>query len=287
MNYLKVRKWYADAEKNSYAIGAFNFCNSDIANAIFNAAKKLNSPVIIATSSGEMMHIGAHVARGVIDGLNKMHGEHAILHLDHGKRYDDIAAAINAGYDSVHCDGSSLSFADNLKLTRKCAALAHRNGKWIEGELGHVGGSSTLHKNISYSELEMVMTDPKQAERFVRKTGINSLAINIGNVHGVWKGRPALDFNRLEAIKRAANIPLVLHGGSGIPASLIKKALARGIDKINVNTEIRVAYSSSLRKSLSDQEMFIPTTYLPFAVASVQKIVEKKILFFGSRDSLG
>ncbi|MBU0758733.1 MAG: class II fructose-bisphosphate aldolase [Nanoarchaeota archaeon] len=286
MNYLEIRKRYNQASTEGYAIGAFNFSTVELANAIFLAAVKLKSPVLMCTSSGEMEHVGPEVARGIVNGLNRVHPDVAILHLDHGKKFEHIVAAIDAGYDSVHCDGSALPYKENVRLTKKCVQYAHKHGKWIEGELGHVGGSSTLHKDQSYSDVEMIMTEPDEARRFVQETGVNSLAINIGNVHGVWNGIPHIDFKRLKEIQKATRIPLVLHGGSGIPMGQIKKALSFGIDKININTEIRVAYSESIRNSLKDKNMFIPTSYMPLAVKAVQKVVETKIKMFGSTNKL-
>lgn len=157
---------------------------------------------------------------------------------------------------------------------------------WIEGELGHVGGSSTLHKDIGYDKLSIIKTDPEQARDFVEKTGIDSLACNIGNVHGIWKGLPRIDFKLLYDIERACNVPLVLHGGSGIGPSQIKKAITLGICKMNVNSEMRVAFSEGLRRGLGDKKMYVPTKYLPAAMNAVQRIVEKKIVLLNSKGLL-
>jgi len=282
-----IKNIYYSALKKKYAIGAFNFSTSDIANAIFLAAKKLRAPVILATSTGEMNHLTPEIAEGIASSLKKIKNL-LIFHLDHGKKFEDIKKAIKTGYDSVHCDGSSLPYNYNIRITRKSADYAHKKNRWIEGELGHIEGSSTVHKNVSYDKIkkEIIMTNPEQAKEFVEKTGINSLAVNIGNVHGIWKGSPSIDFKRLEDIYKKVKIPLVLHGGSGIPDAQIKKALKYGISKINVNTEIRVAFSNSLRKSLSDKKQFIPTKYLPSAISAVQEIINKKIKLFGSTNRL-
>lgn len=281
-----IKRMYINALNGKYSIGAFNFSTSDIASAIFMAAQKLRAPIILATSSGEMKHLTPEVAKGIAGGLQKRENLLA-LHLDHGKRLEDIKKAIAAGYDSVHCDGSALEFKENIGLTKKAADYASRKGIWIEGEIGHIEGSSTLHKS-SYEKIrkEMVMTDPEQARDFAEKTGIDSLAVNIGNAHGIWKGSPDIEFNRLEAIYKKVKIPLVLHGGSGIPELQIRKALKYGIAKINVNTELRIAFSDSLRKSLLGKKQFIPTKYMPYAINAVQKVVERKIRLFGTANKL-
>lgn len=286
MNYNLIKKRYAACLKGRYAMGAFNFPTSDIARAIFLAAQKLRAPILLETSAGEMAHLTPEVARGIADGLNKIQPDVFILHLDHGHKLEDIQAAIKAGYDSVHCDASHLPFKKNLELTKKAAALAHKHGLWCEGELGHVGGSSTLHKDQGYDSLEIIKTDPDQAKEFVQRTGIDSLAANIGNVHGIWKGLPHIDFHLLEEIHKKVKVPLVLHGGSGIARFQIQKALDHGICKVNVNSEMRIAFSESIRQSLQDRTQFVPTKYLPLAIESVQKVVEKKILLFKSAGKL-
>jgi len=286
MRYTTIKKRYSAALKGKYAMGAFNFCDSDIAMAIFNAARKLKAPIIMETSSGEMHHLHPQVARGIADGLNRIENNIFILHLDHGKTLENVKEAIKAGYDSVHFDGSALPYRQNLDLTRKAALLAHKHGLWIEGELGHVGGSSTLHKDTSYSSLEIIKTDPQQARDFVQKTGIDSLASNIGNVHGIWKGLPDIDFRLLAEIRKHIHIPLVLHGGSGIAPFQIRKAISLGISKINVNSEMRVAFSTALKKSLAKKDTFVPTEYLPEAISAVQKVVDGKIRLFKSANRL-
>lgn len=286
MKYPQIKSRYTSAVRNKYALGAFNFCDSNIAMAIFSAARKLHAPIIMETSSGEMHYLNQFVARGIADGLNRIEKNIFILHLDHGKTLENVKQAIKAGYDSVHFDGSALPYEENLKLTKQAAQLAHKHGLWIEGELGHVGGSSTLHKQVSYSKVKLIKTDPDQAKEFVQHTGIDSLASNIGNVHGIWKGLPNIDFKLLAKLHKTIKIPLVLHGGSGIADFQIRKAISLGIAKINVNSEMRIAFSKSLRKSLKDPEMFVPTSYLPDAISAVENVVQSKIRLFRSMNKL-
>jgi ketose-bisphosphate aldolase len=281
MNFKQIKARYDDCLKQKYALGAFNFSTSDAAKAILLGARNVQAPFLLTTSPGEMNHLSPEIARGIADGLDKMR-KGVILHLDHGKTYEDIVTAVKAGYDSLHCDGSALPHDENIKLTKKAANLAHKRNLWIEGEIGHIGGSSTLHKDETTEKIEMVMTDPDEAKDFVEKTGVNSLAVNIGNVHGIWKGGKHIDLQRLADIHAKVKVPLVLHGGSDITAEQIAKAITLGIAKINVNTELRIAYTSAVRTALKDENEFVPTKYLPAAQQAVQAVVEEKLKMFGA-----
>jgi len=213
-----------------------------------------------------------------------------ILHLDHGKSFEIVKEAIEAGYDSVHFDGSGLDFEENLEMTKKAVDFAKEKGvKNIEGELGYLRGNSALQEEVEIKEEDL--TDPKQALEFIEKTGIDTLAISIGNIHGIFKSskNPHLFLERLKEInnKVGNKVGLVLHGGSGTPEDDIKKAIKLGVVKVNVNTELRLAYSKALKEFMQNNpEQTTPYKIMPSVVEAVQKVVEDKIMLFKSNNKL-
>lgn len=281
---------FKKAQKNKYAIGQFNVSNMDQIRAIMQAAQKMRSPVIIATSEGESNFIGKKRAKALVDSWRQETNLPVILHLDHGKGFDVIKEAIEAGYDSVHFDGSKLPFEENVKMTKKIVDFARENGiKNIEGELGCLRGQSIIQEAVEIDEKDL--TDPNQVLEFVEKTGVDSLAVAVGNIHGIFEGgeNPHLFLNRLEEIRSKLNdsVILVLHGGSGIPEEDIKQSIQLGIVKININTELRIAYVQALRKSLCDNpEETTPYKIMPLAIEAVQKVVEEKIKLFSSENKV-
>lgn len=281
---------FKKAQENKYAIGAFNVSNLEQIKAIIQAVQKLQSPVIIATSEGESKFIGKKQIKAIIDVYRQEISLPIILHLDHGKSFEVIKEAVEAGYDSVQFDGSGLSFEENIEITKKIVDFAREKGvKNIEGELGYLRGKSAVQEVVEIKEEDL--TDPKQALEFIEKTGIDSLAIAIGNIHGVFKSseNPHLFLDRLEEINKglANKVFLVLHGGSGTPEEDIKKAIQLGIVKINVNTELRVAYTASLKKTLQDNpNQTTPYKIMLPVIEAVQKVVEEKIKLFGSDNKI-
>ena len=273
---------YRKADKKGFAIGAFNFSTNEMVKGIVATAMKLKAPVIISMSEGERNYFGCSESVAVYNAIKKKY-PYVILHADHTKSLKELKKVIDAGYPSVHFDGSELSFNENLKQTRKAVEYAHKHNVFIEGELGGIKGGSTIHKESLKDVLtEDVFTSPSQAEAFVKLTGIDSLAISIGNAHGLWKEQKKLDFERLSEIKKKTGKFLVLHGGSGISAHDFRKAISLGINKININTEIRVAYAHALIKALHHRKDYVPYHYLNEVVDAVSKVVEGKIIIFKS-----
>jgi len=276
---------FQKAKKDKYAIGAFNISNLEQLKAIINAAKNLKSPVIVSTSQGESKFIGKKKVKALIDVYRQETGLPIILHLDHGKSFEVIQEAIKAGYNSVHFDGSELDFEENVEQTKKIVELAKSNGvENVEGELGYLRGKSSLQEKVEIKPEDL--TDPKKALEFVEETGIDMLAIAIGNIHGVFKSsqNPNLFLDRLAEINELISdkAGLVLHGGSGTPEEDVKKALELGIAKVNVNTELRIAYTKTLKKALQGSEEVAPYKIMPPIIEAVQKVVEEKIKLFGS-----
>jgi fructose-bisphosphate aldolase class II len=304
------------AQSGKYAIGSFNFSTAEILKAIVLAAQELKSPIIVSTSEGEAGFIGMREAFALVkawrngnnlpkignnlpkigNNLPKIGNNlPIILNLDHGKSLSAIRQALECGYDAVHFDGSHLDYESNILETKAVVDLARdfekATGKKIivEGELGYLRGSSVVHKE-KLEIKEEDLTSPEQAKDFIGRTGVDSLAIVIGNAHGVFvEESEKLYLDRLARIKEAVgnSVFLVLHGGSGISNEDIKKAIEIGIVKINVNTELRVAYHNALEKEMDEKpEETTPYKILEPSLEAVKKVVEGKIKLFGSENKI-
>jgi len=280
---MNLKGYLKKAERENWAIGHFNISNLETLRAIMLAAQKLKSPVIIGTSEGESKFIGLDQAVALVRSFKKETGLPVFLNLDHGHSLDYIKKAVEAGYDAVHFDGSKLSLPENIKMAKKVVAYARKKKILVEGEVGFIKGSSTvLEKEPKIREEDL--TDPKEAEIFLKETKVDSLAINIGTFHGIKVSgiNPRINLGRLKEIKeRVKDVPLVLHGGSGTPLRDIKSSLKLGISNIHINTELRLAYTNSLKKAVSGKEI-VPYKYMPEVINNIQKVVEGKIKLFGS-----
>jgi fructose-bisphosphate aldolase class II len=274
------------AKTGKWAIGQFNISNLEILKAVFGAAKKLQSPVIIGTSEKESEYMGLKQVASLIKIFREEYGVPAYLNLDHAKTFDYIKEAISAGYDLVHFDGSKLQIDENIKITKEIVRYAHDKNILVEGEVGFIGGSSDLWKKTPEIR-EEDLTVPQEADRFVKETGVDSLAVNIGTFHGmeIGKNSPAINLIRLKEINKKVGdrVFLVLHGGSGVSKEDIRKAIKTGIVKININTELRLAFASSLEQIFKQKkEGIAPYKFMPQAISAVQKVVEEKIKLFNS-----
>lgn len=285
MDFKKILK---KAQKEHYAIGQFNASNLEQIKAIVGAAYKLKSPVIIGTSEGESSFIGLKQIRALVSSYQKQTNLPIFLNFDHGHSLDKIKKAIEAGYDAVHFDGSGLTFKENVRQTKEVVEYI-KFQVLVEGELGYLRGSSALHREKAEIK-EEDLTKANEALRFIEETGVDSLAVVIGNIHGIYTQMPKLNLKRLKEIKekigvRPPGVFLVLHGGSGIPDEEIKKAIALGIVKININTELRAAWTETIKKSLEDNPReIVPYKLMPPVIEAVQKKVEEKIKLFGSEN---
>lgn len=271
------------AYEGHYAIGQFNISNLEGIKAVFGAMERTGKPVIIATSEGEGRFIGRRQIVKLIEAYQEETEIPIILNADHTKSFGEIKLVVDAGYNAVHFDGSALPFEENLKITKDVVEYAKSKNEniLVEGELGYLRGGSDVHEAVEIFPDDM--TDPEQAKQFIEETKIDSLAIVIGNVHGiVTTGNPELDIERLKRIKRnVSGVFLVLHGGSGIADNNIKEAIDAGINKININTELRLAYINSLRKVLKENpEQSTPYKIFPEVIEEVGKVVENKIKLF-------
>lgn len=276
---VTTKELYLDAKQNGYAVGAFNVSSLEAIRAALSAATIQNANIVIETSENEMNYLEPEITFAIVRTIADKLPIKVGLHLDHGKSIDIVKKAIEAGYTSVHIDGSSLSFDENLKITKEVVEYAHGRGITVEGEIGHVPGSSVDHGEQSRIDRAM-LTDIDQAKRFVSETGIDILAVSIGNIHGVYANAPILDLERLKGISEIG-IPMSLHGGSGISADQIRKAISLGITKVNVNTELRMAFTKTMRRELCDNSYkMVPYEYLPEIIDAIGKIIIEKIELF-------
>jgi len=277
MNNKLLKYFFSKAKKEKWAIGQFNFSTLEQFKAIINVAKRLKSPVILGTSENEANFFGLEEAI-TLRNLYRKRFPYIYLNLDHGKDVNLIKKAINLGYDCVHFDGSGLDFQENIKITKKIVKYAHKKGCLVEGEIKSIQGSSEIHKRLPN---EILLEDIEKAKEFVKKTRVDSLAINIGNLHGVYKKPIRLNIEHLQKIKKAIPVFLVLHGGSGTSKEDIKAAIKNGVVKINVNTELRKAWREGLEKSLKKHKDTIkPYNILPEVILKVEETVEEKIKLF-------
>ncbi|MBC7229764.1 MAG: class II fructose-1,6-bisphosphate aldolase [Actinobacteria bacterium] len=267
------------AMAGGYAVGAFNTNNLEITLSIVEAAVEERSPLILAVSPGAMKYAGVAYLAAIARVASESADVPMSLHLDHGTSLEEVKAALDHGFSSVMIDGSKLSFEENVALTRQAVEMARAAGASTEAELGRLVG---VEDQISVSEREASMTDPDQAAEFVERTGIDSLAVSIGNAHGWYKGEPKLDFERLRAIRARVSIPLVLHGASGIPDEMIREACAIGVDKINIDTEVRDAFRQAVARFVNENpEQIDPRKILAPAREAMREVVARKMRLFG------
>ncbi|HUV46914.1 MAG TPA: class II fructose-bisphosphate aldolase [Candidatus Bathyarchaeia archaeon] len=281
---MPLKKYLERAEKEGFALGAFNAANWEVVKAICQAAEKLKAPVIIESSPGEADYIALENLGDLIENAKAKARLPIFLNLDHGKSIEAVKQALKCGFDMVHFDGSGLDFEENKKITKRAVLLARKKKVVIEGELGYISGRSEAFLKMPVEEIQSlgVFTDSDEAKIFVKATGIDVLAVFIGNVHGMYKGEPKLDLERLSQIREKTQCWLSLHGGSGIEVRQIKQAIKRGIVKINVNTELRLAYKKKVKEVFSQSNEVAIYKLMPPVIEAVQKVVEEKIKIFGS-----
>ena len=270
------------ARKEKFAVGQFNINNLEWTKAILSTAQENNSPVILGVSEGAAKYMGGFdtivgMVKGLIKYLNIT--VEVALHLDHGSSFESCKAALDAGFTSVMIDGSHHPIAENIAMTKQVVDYAHAVGASVEAEVGTVGGNEDgVVGGIQYADLN-------ECVRLVKEAGVDALAPALGSVHGPYQGEPVLGFVEMEAIKEATNMPLVLHGGTGIPDEKIQKAIACGTCKINVNTECQLAFNKLLREFLADEKnakVYDPRKLLGPAAKGIASAVTEKMTVFGS-----
>lgn len=269
---VPMREILNSVSKENKAVAALNFYNAETLRAHINAANECNSPLILQTTESTINYLGIDLIVSMAQAAAREISQPVALHLDHGASFELAKRCIKAGYSSVMIDGSKLPFEENIELTKKVVEFAHQHGVSVEGELGHVA------QNSDNDDITQFFTRPEDAEKFVKETGVDALAVAIGTAHGFYKGEVKLDFTRLSEINEAVEgIALVLHGGSGVPAELMQKAIQCGIRKINFGTELKNAFTLAVKKSLIDSdEIDLRKTFAP-AIKAVQEVSMAKI----------
>lgn len=296
------------AHKEYYGVGAFNFVNYEMISSIFEAANEANAPIIVQASEGAIKYLGIEMVVGMTKILsNKYPHIPVALHLDHGTTFESCKSAVEAGFTSVMIDASHHPFEENLEITSKVVEMAHQRGVSVEAELGRLMG---IEDNISVGEKDAVLINPDEAEKFVKESKVDFLAPAIGTSHGAFKfkGEPKLDFERLQEVKKRTNIPLVLHGASaipdyikeaflstggdlkgskGVPFSFLQEAVKGGINKINTDTDLRIAFIAEVRRvANSDNTQFDLRKFFSPGKEALRKLIVERIKILGSENKI-
>lgn len=280
MSFVSLKGLLQKAQREHYAVGAFNCNNMEIVQAIVDAAEAEKAPVIIQASQGAIKYAGIAYIAGLTRIAASSVSVPVALHLDHGTSFEQCIQCMGNGFSSVMIDGSKLPLEENIALTKKVIEAARSLNISVEGELGKIGGTED---DISVSEKEALFTDPLEAEIFCRETGADALAIAIGTAHGQYKGIPKLDFERLKEIVKHVSTPIVLHGSSGVPDDAIREAVSIGVTKVNIDTNIREAFTEAARKVFNENPKEIdPRKVLGPAREAAIEVIREKIRVFGS-----
>lgn len=279
MTLVSSKKLLKDAQKGGYAVGAFNAENMEMVQAVVAAAEAKRSPVIIQTTPGTLKYADTDMFAAMAQAAAENAEVPVVMHLDHGDSFDTAMKAFRSGYTSIMIDGSHSPFEENIALSSSVADVCRPVGVNVEAELGKVGGKEDDLDGGDGAGL----TVPSEAKEFVDRTGIDSLAVAVGTAHGIYKGEPHVDVERLKEIREVVDIPLVLHGTSGVPDDTVRECIAAGICKVNYATDLRIAFSNGVKKVLAeDPDIFDPKKYGKAGRDEVQKYVEQKMDVVGS-----
>ena len=271
------------AQREKYAVPAFNFHNLETIQVITEAASELKSPVILAGTPGTFSNGGRDYLQALVEVASRRYKDIPIaMHLDHHETFESIKESINLGTKSVMIDASHHTFEENISIVKEVVDYAHRWDVTVEAELGRLVGQED---DMEVDEKEAFFTDPEAAYEYAERTGIDSLAVAIGTSHGLYRLEPRLDFERLVEIRKRVNIPLVLHGASGIKGEDIRKCISLGITKVNIATELKIPFSREVRKYLMEHpEENDPRKYMAKAKEEMKKVVAEKIRICMSND---
>ena len=279
MPLVTSKKLLLDAQEGCYAVGAFNVENMEMVQAVVAAAEELCAPVILQTTPSTLKYADVDFFYANVKTAAEKAAVPVVMHLDHGSSFDLAMQAFRAGYTSIMIDGSPKPFSENVQVTRAVANACHPAGIPVEAELGKVGGKED---DLIGGEGNPY-TDPREAQAFVEATGVDFLAVAIGTAHGVYKGVPRLDLDRLREIRAIVSIPLVLHGTSGVPDDTVRACIARGICKVNYATDLRIAFTKGVSAYLKEHpDAFDPKKYNAQGREEVKQYVMEKIKVCGS-----
>ena len=281
MPLVTSEKMLLDAQKGGYAVGAFNVENMEMVMAVIAAAEELRAPLMLQTTPSTIKYAGLDMYLANVKAAAERASVPVCLHLDHGDSFDLAMRALRTGYTSIMIDGSHNVFEENIAVTKAVADACRPSGIPVEAELGKVGGKED---DLDGGEGNGY-TDPLEAKEFVERTGVTSLAVAIGTAHGVYKGVPKLDLDRLAEIRKVVDIPLVLHGASGLSEEAVVESIKRGICKVNFATELRIAYTDGVKEFLAaNPDAFDPKKYGKVAMEHVKAIVETRMKMCGCTD---
>ncbi len=279
---VSTRQMLLNAQKDKYAVPAFNIHNLETIKVVIEAANELKSPVILAATPGTAKFAGRDYLQSIVEVAARNIKVPVAFHLDHHTEFNQIRKSIDLGCKSVMIDASAYAFEENIKLVKEVVDYAHRFDVTVEAELGKLVGQED---DLLVDENNSQLTNPKLAELFVQRTGIDSLAVAIGTVHGLYKSEPKLDYDRLKEIRKLVDIPLVLHGASGVPKESIKKSVELGICKVNIATELKIPFSNAIKRYFKENpDANDPRKYLTPAKEAMKKVVVNKILMCQSNN---
>lgn len=277
---LSTKQMLLKAQKEGYAVPAFNIHNLETLQVVVNTAMKMRSPVIIAGTPSTIEYAGAAYIEAMAEVAARKYDIPIAIHLDHFEDIDEIKKNIDIGFRSCMIDASKEEFEVNIEKVKEVVEYAHEYDATVEAELGKLGGKED---DLIVSEKDSMYTNPDDAAEFVERTGVDSLAVAIGTAHGLYKGKAKLDFERLKDIRSKVHVPLVLHGASDVPDELVKKAISLGICKVNIATDLKIPFSDAVKEYFKENpNANDPRKYMTPGKEAMEKIVENKIKVCGS-----
>jgi tagatose 1,6-diphosphate aldolase GatY/KbaY len=281
---VSTKRILLEAQKERYAVPAFNIHNLETIQVVVETAAEMKSPVILAGTPSTLKYAGADYIISIANAAAKKYDIPIAIHLDHFENAQTIKNYLDLGFKSAMIDASHESFEKNIEIVKEVVEYAHRLGATVEAELGRLGGQED---DLVVDEKDTMYTNPESAREFVERTGIDSLAVAIGTAHGLYKGEPKLDFDRLKEIRALVNVPLVLHGASDVPDDLVKKAIELGICKVNVATDLKIPFASAVKKYFVEHpEASDPRQYMIPGKVAMKDVVIHKIKVCGSENRL-
>lgn len=284
MSIISTKYLLQDAQAKGYAVPAFNIHNAETIQAIVEVCSEMQSPVILAGTPGTFKHIAFEEIYALCSAYSRSFKIPLAIHLDHHETLADIRRKVNAGVRSAMIDGSHFPFAENVKLVKSVVDFCHLNDCSVEAELGRLGG---VEDDMDVDEESAFLTDPQEARRFVEQTGVDSLAVAIGTAHGLYTKKPKIDFQRLGEIREVVSVPLVLHGASDVPDEYVRRTIALGVCKVNVATELKIAFSNAVKAWFADNpDGNDPRFYMRVGMEAMKAVVRRKIRVCGSAERL-
>lgn len=277
---LSTREMLKKAQKEGYAVPAFNIHNLETLQVVVETANELKSPVILAGTPSTIEYAGGDYLVSMAKVASEKYDIPIAIHLDHFEDVEKIKGYVREGFNSTMIDASHEAYEDNIRIVSEVVEYAHKFDATVEAELGRLGGQED---DLVVDEKDAMYTNPEQARDFVEKTGIDSLAVAIGTAHGLYKGKAKLDFDRLKEIRDKVDVPLVLHGASDVPDELVKKAIELGICKVNIATDLKIPFSDAVKRYFNDNpNANDPRKYMTPGKEAMKEIVKDKILLCGS-----